>query len=380
MQPDLILTPFGDDATPGTIDSIPESRGPSDPPQKATWTAGFPLVTMTPLPAGGIPPRGQDINGVLKAISEHTVFVGGGGQYKWSDEYAAKNGGYSKGNVLQSDDGASSFVSLVDSNAENFNTSPSSIGTKWAPYSGSAAIPKQATEAVSGIAQIATSSQATAGTDDSKIMTPKKVKDAISQTVGQATTAKAGIAKISTQQQAVEGVDDTSIITPLKLKDSVLSAIGFTPVQQGGGIGQGNSKLKLGIDSNNKLRLTADGVDFGAFVLESALTAFLPKRSFAGSDYIRIPDVPGGLIIQWAEGSIFSLSAGSISSQIVGLPAAFPNSILKSFVTTKHISGVTTVCAEAESGTTNSSVSVKIQNPVTTGSGSGLPKVISIGF
>ncbi|MDV2876268.1 hypothetical protein R0H07_25290, partial [Phytobacter diazotrophicus] len=35
-----------------------------------------------------------------------------------------------------------------------------------------------------------------------------------------------------------------------------------------------------------------------AFVT-AALTAFLPKRSFGLNDFIRIPDVPGGLIFQW---------------------------------------------------------------------------------
>jgi hypothetical protein len=175
MQPDLILIPFGKNATAGTIEPIPETAGPGDGPQKATWNYGFPQVTMTPLAAGGIPPQGQDVNGVLNAISEHTVFVGGGGQYKWSTEYVAETGGYSIGDVIQADDGLNSYVSLVNTNTDNFNTAPGSIGVSWDLYAGRKT-QDQATEAVSGIAEIATQAEITAGTDDSRIVTPLKLK------------------------------------------------------------------------------------------------------------------------------------------------------------------------------------------------------------
>lgn len=137
-QPDLILTPFAQDAPPSAVDNIPEARSPSDPLEKATWTQGFPGLTMIPLAAGGIPPRGQDVNGVLKAISEHVVFQGGGGQYKWSAEYVAAHGGYSAGAVIQSDDGLSSYVSSVDGNTINPNTTPGSIGNQWLASGGAA--------------------------------------------------------------------------------------------------------------------------------------------------------------------------------------------------------------------------------------------------
>lgn len=136
MQPDLIITPFGESADPGTIRPIPESTGPSDPKQNASWEKGFPSPTMTPISSGGVPPEGPDMNGVLNAISQHTVFTGGGGQYRWSDEYVAAKGGYAKGSVIQSDNGDASYVSAVDNNTINFNTSPGSIGTQWVLYCG----------------------------------------------------------------------------------------------------------------------------------------------------------------------------------------------------------------------------------------------------
>lgn len=136
MQPNLIITPFGENADPGTIRAIPESKSPTDPRQDASWETGFPIATMTAISAGGIPPEGKDLNGVLNAISEHTAFIGGGGQYRWSEEYVLAKGGYQKGSVIQSDNGDASYVSDIDGNTVNFNSDPSSIGGVWKPYGG----------------------------------------------------------------------------------------------------------------------------------------------------------------------------------------------------------------------------------------------------
>lgn len=289
MQPDLILTPFGKDAQPGTIDPIPDAKLPSDPPQKATWTTGFPLVTMTPLPAGGIPPRGQDVNGVLKAISEHTVFVGGGGQYKWTQGYVTKNGGYSKGDVIQSNDGLNSYVSLIDSNAVNFNTTPASIGVQWGLYAGRDVTPKQATESVAGIAKVATQALVTTGADDLTIVTPKKLAAAqatqveaesgtnsnkwlsslrvvqlLRAAVSQATEVLSGTAKIATTIQATAGTDDSSIMTPKKVKDAIDGKITLPlPVGQGGtgATAAAQARTNLGMGTVATVDKTVSAVD-----------------------------------------------------------------------------------------------------------------------
>ncbi len=57
-----------------------------------------------------------------------------------------------------------------------------------------------------------------------------------------------------------------------------------------------------------------------AFVT-AALTAFLPKRSFGLNDFIRIPDVPGGLIFQWGT----TAGTGSDGLITTTLPTTFPN-------------------------------------------------------
>lgn len=61
--------------------------------------------------------------------------------------------------------------------------------------------------------------------------------------------------------------------------------------------------------------------------LLAAITALargvLPKRSFAANDYIRIPDVPGGLIIQFG-----TVAATANSTTTVTLPVTFPGGCL----------------------------------------------------
>lgn len=133
-RPSNISTPFADDATSLYINDIPVAP-PSDP-QAACWEKGFPPITMTPKASSGLPPYGQDMNGVLNRISEHTRFTNAGGQYRFDAALSTILGGYDQGTVLQSNDGLSAYVSAINNNTINFNTSPSSIGNQWLPWSG----------------------------------------------------------------------------------------------------------------------------------------------------------------------------------------------------------------------------------------------------
>lgn len=65
------------------------------------------------------------------------------------------------------------------------------------------------------------------------------------------------------------------------------------------------------------------------------ITNALPKRTFTGNDFIRIPDVPGGLIIQWfafdvTSGWLAATASGTSTPvwqalKTVNLPIVFPN-------------------------------------------------------
>lgn len=131
-RPSNISLPF---ATAGVKNVIPNAPTGTN---NASFTEGFPPVTMLARTSGGVPPSGKDFNGLLYDITTHTLWVNSGGQYQFDSALSTQIGGYPAGMVLQSDDGLKSYVSAVNSNSINFNSTPSSIGVQWLPYSGSA--------------------------------------------------------------------------------------------------------------------------------------------------------------------------------------------------------------------------------------------------
>ncbi|MDR1311578.1 MAG: tail fiber protein [Burkholderiaceae bacterium] len=130
-RPDNMTVPFAQD---GIKETIPIDPITGDYDNRASYTHGFPEITMTPYAAGGKPPRGQSMNGVLYDVTRHTVFQNGGGRYRFDAMFAASVGGYPKGAVLQNNEGTADYVSLVDNNQDNFNANPSVIGVTWAQY------------------------------------------------------------------------------------------------------------------------------------------------------------------------------------------------------------------------------------------------------
>lgn len=131
-RPTNYPTPFAVSGTKNTIPSAPTGTN------RASFTEGFPPVTMQPITAGGQPPSGNDFNGLFYDYSTHVVWINAGGQYQFDAALSTAMGGYPKGMVLQANDGMSSYVSLVDFNTTDFNSTPSSIGTLWGSYSGAA--------------------------------------------------------------------------------------------------------------------------------------------------------------------------------------------------------------------------------------------------
>ncbi|MCT1587209.1 hypothetical protein M3E74_07040 [Morganella morganii] len=126
-NPKLIVKPF---AKNGQKNVIPENYETSMESNQATWDQGFGQITMLPVAAGGLPPKGQDFNGIFNQISENIVYLSQGGRFKFSAEYAEAIGGYPKGAILQSDDEKKEYLSLIDNNKVNFNTA-TDISESW---------------------------------------------------------------------------------------------------------------------------------------------------------------------------------------------------------------------------------------------------------
>ncbi len=126
-NPKLIVKPF---AKNGQKNVIPENYETSMESNQATWDQGFSQITMLPVAAGGLPPKGQDFNGIFNQISENIVYLSQGGRFKFSAEYAEAIGGYPKGAILQSDDEKKEYLSLIDNNKVDFNTA-TDISASW---------------------------------------------------------------------------------------------------------------------------------------------------------------------------------------------------------------------------------------------------------
>lgn len=196
--------PFADS---GNKNAIPVASQIGVTPGAASFTDGFPPLTMTPLAAGGVPPYGADFNGILNFLSAAARWQQAGGAYPYDAAFSTAIGGYPQGAMLKKSLGEGYWLNL----AENNSTDPDSGGANWI------ALP----------AGIASSAEAEAGSDDTKAVTPLKVFQAIAKKVTQATESVLGIAKVSTQAQTNAGIDDTTVVTPKKLRFGVTMSLGL---------------------------------------------------------------------------------------------------------------------------------------------------------
>lgn len=129
-NPDVLAAPFADQGQKNTIPVNPTGT------YLASQKEGFPPVTMLPISAGGEPPAGEDMNGVLNLISQYQFFSQNGGIETFRQDVSDAIGGYPIGAILwykmAGTNNIVPVVSLVNNNTYNFNTDPSYIdGTHW---------------------------------------------------------------------------------------------------------------------------------------------------------------------------------------------------------------------------------------------------------
>lgn len=117
-NPVLIPRPF---AVNGSKNSIHDTRQAGQDPEDATWSDGFPNVTMQPVESGGLPPKGMDFNGIFNALSDTAVHLQKGGFFYFDKAYSDSFGGYQTGAILISDDNTKLFISTSDNNTNNPN-------------------------------------------------------------------------------------------------------------------------------------------------------------------------------------------------------------------------------------------------------------------
>ncbi|PNM17227.1 hypothetical protein A6J63_015905 [Yersinia enterocolitica] len=132
---------------------------------------------------------------------------------------------------------------------------------------------------------------------------------------------------------------------------------------------------KLGAANNTQM---AAGISTTLLPTVAAVMSLFAKRSFAVNDYIRIPDVPGGLIIQWMTGA--STVTGD-QDQTITFPTPFPTACLRIFVSTFGGSvNLSDGWFQERIGITTTTCIVNSQFTGSNLSGGITPRVLAIGY
>lgn len=158
--PKFIQTPF---ANSGAKNDVPQTS--DQPAGLAGYDVGFPPLTMTPVAAGGIPPSGQDMNGVLFDLSKAIQYAQSGVLPSFDSTFATAIGGYAIGAIVAD----STDKSIIWYNGTANNTSAPGV-SGWTRLSYGAP-----TETVRGMPLLATNAESIAMIATGKAIDPAKL-------------------------------------------------------------------------------------------------------------------------------------------------------------------------------------------------------------
>jgi len=121
--PAQIPVPWASSAASTYVNTIPLAPNSSNP-DLASFQQGFPSGTFG---ATGVPPYGQDFNGILQQITAGLQYVQAGSVPLYNATFASNISGYPKGALLASTTLGSFWVNQVDGNTTN----PDNGGSNW---------------------------------------------------------------------------------------------------------------------------------------------------------------------------------------------------------------------------------------------------------
>jgi hypothetical protein len=120
--------PFADAAGAGYVRTIPVASQIPTTPGAASLTDGFPPLNFVPVGSGGIPPFGEDMNGILKQITQWLQWDNAGGMVGYDATFSSAIGGYPAGAfILAAAGGGAFWLCTVDNNTSN----PDTGGAGW---------------------------------------------------------------------------------------------------------------------------------------------------------------------------------------------------------------------------------------------------------
>lgn len=129
--PGKLVLPF---ANAGGKTTIPTASQIGITAGAASLTDGFPPLTRTPIAAGGVPPSGLDMNGILFELSAIARWAAAGGGYAFDSTFAADSNvnGYPKGARIMRSDGAGYWMNTVENNTVD-PESGGGLAAGWVP-------------------------------------------------------------------------------------------------------------------------------------------------------------------------------------------------------------------------------------------------------
>lgn len=131
-QPTKVIKAF---ASEGSKNTIPvDATTATQSSGEAAFTTGFPDITMQPESAGGVPPDGKDMNGILFSLSAIARWAGAGMSFTFDDALSQAVGGYAKGALVFNSAFDGFWKNTVDNNTTNPEPNNASL-TGWIPDS-----------------------------------------------------------------------------------------------------------------------------------------------------------------------------------------------------------------------------------------------------
>lgn len=120
--------PFANSAGGGFTRPIPTASQIGIQSGAASLTDGFPPLCFQPVAAGGVPPFGEDFNGLLNPITAWNRWQSAGGPIVYDPTFQSAVGGYPQSAIIQSAVVPGKlWYSTVDNNTSN----PDTLGANW---------------------------------------------------------------------------------------------------------------------------------------------------------------------------------------------------------------------------------------------------------